>query len=105
VFVTQYDIYVKDAVLNAVSPPIFQFVIRSQFVLSLQQSHSFRRYLTPTQRIVIESQLGECEVKEYLKLHLLYIYYIVIPSQLKCLIGAKVLCSRVTGVNTLSNLS
>jgi len=30
--VSQYDIYVKDAVLDALSPPILQCAIRSLFV-------------------------------------------------------------------------
>jgi len=39
---------------------------------------------------VIESQIEEWQVKEHLKLHTLGIYHIVIRSELKYLIGAKV---------------
>ena len=71
--VSQYGIYVNDAVLDSLSPPILQVVIRSQFSESLGKKFNFRRYLTATQRIVIGIQIRESKAKEYLKLHLLRI--------------------------------
>jgi hypothetical protein len=51
-------------------------------------------YFTETQRILIGSQIGDQGVKDHAKLHLLHIYHIVIQSELKYLIGAKVRSSR-----------
>jgi len=44
-----------------------------------------------TQRILIGSQSAEQEIREHAKLHHLHIYHIVIQSELKYLIGGKVL--------------
>jgi len=77
---SHYDVYVEDAVLDALSPPILQCAIRSLFVVLLQKSPNCQGYFTATQQIVIVSHIGEWEVKEHLKLHLLRIYHIVIRS-------------------------
>jgi hypothetical protein len=76
VIVSQYDIYVKDAVLDALSPPNRQFVIRLLFVEWLRNNAENYAFFEATQRIVIGSQIGEWEVKEHLKLHLVCIYHI-----------------------------
>jgi len=89
--VSQCDIYVKDVVLHAHSPPIVQLAIRSIFVQSMQQTTNCRCDFTLSQRILIRLQIGEQEVKEHAKLHLVHIYHIVIQSELKYLFGAKVL--------------
>jgi hypothetical protein len=88
---SQYDIYVTDAVLDALSPPILQFAIRSIFVVSLHKTLDFRPSFTATKQLVIKSHTGEWEVKKHPKQHLLHMYYIMIQSQLKYSIGAKVL--------------
>jgi len=54
-------------------------------------------FFEATQRIVIVSQIGEWEMKEHLKLHLLCIYHNVIRSQLKYLVGAKTVSLRKRG--------
>ena len=92
--VSPYDIYVKEAALDALLLPILQFAIRSLFVVSLRKTLNSRRYFTATERIVIGSQIREWEVKGHQKLHLLRIYHMVIRAQLKYLIGAKVLSLR-----------
>ena len=78
--VSHYDVYVNDAVLDALSPPILQSAIWSLFVVSLRKTPNHQPCSTATQRIVIVSHIGEWEVKEHLKLHLLRIYHIVIRS-------------------------
>jgi len=104
--VSQYDIYIKDAVLDALWPPSLRFAIRSLFVKSLRKMLNSWCYFTATQGIVIGSQIGKWEVKEHPKLHVLCIYYIVIRSQLKYLIGAKVksLWKCGTGQKTLGSV-
>jgi len=97
VIVSQYDIYVKDAVFDALSPPILQFAIQSLFTELLSDNAKIFVFFQATQRIVIISQIEEWEVKEHQKLHLLRIYHIVIQSELKSLIGAKVLSLRKSG--------
>jgi len=91
--VSQYDIYVKDAALDARSLAILQFAIRSAYVESLRKWPNFGHYFTANQHIVIGSKIGQWEVKEHLKLRVLRIYHIVIKSELKYLIGGKVLSS------------
>jgi hypothetical protein len=68
-------------------------ILRSNHYSSsrFEKPPKFRPGFAATGRIVIGSQIGECGVKANQKLHLLHIYYIVIRSQLKCLIGAKAL--------------
>ena len=39
--VSQYDIYINDTVLHALSPPIPHFVIQTVFVMSLQKTAQF----------------------------------------------------------------
>jgi len=90
VIVSHYDIYVKESVVDALSPPILQIVIGSLFVELLRNNAENKAFFEATQRIVIGSQFGEWEVKEHRKLHLLRIYHIAIQSQLKYLIGPKV---------------
>ena len=92
--VLQHNIYIKDAVLNALSHSVVKVVIQSLFVESLRKTLNHHCHFTATERIVIGSQIREWEVKEHPKLHLLCISHIVIRSQLKYLIGAKVLSSR-----------
>jgi hypothetical protein len=92
--ISQCYIYVNYAVLDALSPPVLQFGIRSIFVESLRKIPIFRRYFTETQGILIGSHLDEWEVKEHPKRHNLRTYHIVIRSELKYLIGAKVLSLR-----------
>jgi len=84
--VSHYDIYLKDAGLDALSPSILQFAIRSIFVELLQKTLSCRCYFTAIKQMVIELQIRELDVKEHLKQHLLCIYYIVIQSELNFLI-------------------
>jgi hypothetical protein len=91
VIISQYDIYVKDAVLDALSPRNVQFAIQSLSVGALRKMNNFWPYFIPTQQIVIRSQIAEREVQEHLKLHLLGIYQIVIASHLKFCIRAIVL--------------
>jgi len=91
--VSQYDIYQKDAVLDAPPPPIPQFAIQSLFVESFRTMHNFWCTFTATQGIVIRSPIREWEVKEHRQLHLLRLYHIVIRSELNCLFGTKVLSS------------
>jgi len=50
-----------------------------------------RHYFTATQSILTRLQIRQQEVKKHAKLHLLHIYHIVIWSELKYLIAAKVL--------------
>ena len=95
--ISHYDIYIKDAILHALSPPIFQFAIGSIFVESGQKMPDFQWCSTATQRILIGLQLWEKGLKVHAKLHLLCIYHIVIRSELKYLIGAKHLSSRKWG--------
>ena len=90
VIISQYDIYVKDAVFHTLLTSILHFEIQSIFVGSLQKAHNFRRYFPATQRTLIGSHSGKLEVKEHAKPHLFHIYHIVIQSKLKYLIGAKV---------------
>ena len=97
VIVSQYDIYVQDAVVDALSRPIVQFAIRSLFVEWLWNNTEDFAFFEATQLIVIGLQIGQREVIKHLKLHLLRIYHSVIQSQLKYLIGAKVLSSRKWG--------
>ena len=75
---SQYDIYVKDAASDDLSPPIHPCVIQSLFIESLRKTLNFGGCFTVTEQIVIRSKIGECEEKDHLKLHLLHIYYIVI---------------------------
>jgi len=97
VIVSQYDIYVKDAVLHAVSPPVLQLAIRSLFFELLWNNAGNSAFFEATRRIVIRLHIGEWEVKEHPKLHVLHIYRIVIQSQLKYIIEAKVLTFRECG--------
>jgi hypothetical protein len=89
VIVWQYNIYVKHAHLDALSAAFLKLVIRSLFVALLRKMLRFRHNFPTTQRKAIGSQIREWEVKDHLKLHLLHIYYFVIWSQLKYLIGVK----------------
>jgi hypothetical protein len=91
VIVLRNDTYVKDSVIDALLPPFPQFAIQSLLVKSFRKTRKFQPGFAATGRIVIGSQIGQCGVKANQKLHLLRIYYIVIRSQLKCLIGAKAL--------------
>jgi hypothetical protein len=92
--VSQYNIYLKDAVLDAVSPRSLQFAFRSLFGELLGKNGRIYLLFEATQRLVTGSHIGEWVAQEHVKLHLLCIYYIVIWLELKCLIGAKVLSSR-----------
>jgi len=65
--------------------------------MSLQKTPNFWRNFTATQPISIGSQSGGWEVEEHANLLLLCRYHIVIWSELKYLIGAKVLHSRKWG--------
>jgi hypothetical protein len=78
VIVSQYDVYVTDAGLDALLPPILQFAIQSQLVELLSNNAEYSVIFEATQRILIGLQIGELEVKEHLKLSLLSIYYTVI---------------------------
>jgi len=91
--ISQYSIYVKDAVFDALLPPILQCAIQSLFIELLWHYAKNEAFFTVTRRMLIISQIEQLEVKEHLKLHLLHIYHIVIWSKLKYLIGAKVLSS------------
>jgi len=95
--VSQYDIYITDALLHAPSPPVLWFEIWSIFVESLWKTNYFRHHCTATQPISIRSQIGQKKVKQHAKVHLLRIYHIVIQSELKYLIGAQVMCLRKWG--------
>jgi hypothetical protein len=94
VIISQYNIYVKEAVLDALSTPILHFAIQSLFFVLLRETPNFRRYFTATKQIVMGLRFGKRKVKEHLKLHLLRIYHIVIQLQLQYLIGDKVLSLR-----------
>jgi len=61
--VSQYDIYVKIAVLHALSPPLLHFAIQSIFIVSLQKTPNFQGFLTATQRILVGSESGQEEMK------------------------------------------
>ena len=76
---------------------MLQFAIQSIFVEALGPIPIFWCYFTEIQQIFIRSQIDQWEVKEHPKLDNLYIYHIVIWSELKYLIGAKVLSSRKWG--------
>jgi len=91
---SEYDIHVKDAVFHVLSPPVLHFAIKSIFVVLLRKISNFWHYFTATQRILIRSQSGGLDVEEHAKLHVLRIYHIVIQSELKYWIGAKVLSWR-----------
>ena len=64
--------------------------IQSIFVECLGKNTQSWTSFAVTQRILIGSLIGEQEVKPHAKLNLLHIYHIVIQSELKRLIGAKV---------------
>jgi len=75
VIVSQYDIYVKNAVLDGLSPPVLKFAIQSIFVEPLRKIHILQSNFPETQQISIGSQIDEREVKAHPKLHNLHIYY------------------------------
>ena len=87
--VSQDDKYLRDAVLDALSPHILQFVIQSLLVELLWNNVNYWVFFKVTQWILIGSQIEEWEVKKHLTLHLLHRYHIVIRSKLKSLFGAK----------------
>jgi len=89
--ISQYDIYVNNAVLDAISPHILHIAIWSIVVELLWNNDENWVFFAMTQQILIGLQRGEQEVKEHANLHLLGIYHIVIWSELKYLTGAKVL--------------
>jgi len=90
--VSQYEIYIRDVDLDAVSRPSLQFVILSLFFELLWSNAANWVFFAFTRRILIGLQIGDWEVKEHSKLNLLCIYHIVIWSELKYLIGGKVQC-------------
>lgn len=94
IIILQYDIYVQDAGLDTLSPPVLQFAIQSLFIVSFGETLNFRRYSTANQWIVIRSRIGQWEVRAHLKLHIASINRIVIWSQIEYLIGAKVLSTQ-----------
>lgn len=94
VIASQYEIYVNHADSDAILPPIHRIAIWSLFGKLLRKRPRFWRSFTATQRIVVRSQIWERQVKERLKLHFLSIYDIVLWSQLKYFIGAKVQISE-----------
>jgi len=96
--VSQYDIYISDAVLHALVPPALQFAMRAIFVESLSNNAESWAFFAVTQRILIEIHIGEQEVKEHAKLHRWLTYHIVIQLELKYLAGAKVLSSQNHGI-------
>jgi len=53
-------------------------------------SRKISRYFTAIQWILVRSQIGQRDVKEKLKLHNLHTDHVMIRSELKYLIGAKV---------------
>ena len=95
--ISQYDIYLKDVVLHALSLPTLYFAIISIFVELLWNNTNNWAFFAVTQRILTGSQNGDQEVKEYATLHLVHIYHIVIRSELRYLMGAKVCSSRQWG--------
>jgi len=92
--VSWHDQYVDCAVLTAVSPPTFRFLIRPLVLKSLSKTPliSCNRcfYLTATQRISVGSQICKREVKERLELQNLCPDHAMIRSELKYVIGVKV---------------
>jgi len=65
-----------------------RFAIHKIFVGSLRNNVENWAIFTAAQKILIGLPIAEWEVKEHLKLSILCIYYIVIRSELKYLIGA-----------------
>jgi len=59
VIVSQYDIYLKDAVLDALSPPIVQFAIWWLFIELLWNNAEKEGFFQAIVRIVIGSQIDE----------------------------------------------
>jgi len=68
--ISQFDIYVNDAVLHALLPLILHFVIQSIFVELLWNDAKNWVFFAVTQRILIGSQTGEQEAEEHATLHL-----------------------------------
>jgi hypothetical protein len=86
--VLRYDVYVKDAVSGALSPPGLRFVIWLIFGESLWITRDFLRNFIAIQWIFIGLKIGDREVKEHLKLHHSQMDLIAIRSELKYWIGA-----------------
>jgi len=88
--VLKYNIYINYTGLDAVPTPVPQVSIWSIFVESLRKEANLWCYFTATNGVLIRLQIAERGLKEYSKLHNLGIHHIVIQSDLKYLIGAKV---------------
>jgi len=97
--------YVDCVDLGALSPPAFRFAIRTIFVELLWKTAHFKRNLRVVDRDstnIGQIAIRKWEVKERIKLHNLYIDRVMIRSELRYLIGAKLvkLKCRVFGGKT-----
>ena len=95
--ISQFNIYVHYAVLNASSPPSLQCPFRSIFVDSSYKNNYIWACFPVTRQILITSQNGELEGKEHPKQQNLHIYGIVIRAELTDLFGPKVLSLQKCG--------
>jgi len=88
-----HDQYIDCAVLWAVSPPAFRYVIWPTFLESRSKIREFWLYLvlffTATQPISVRLQIWMLEVKEFIIQHNLRTDHVTVQSELTYLIEAK----------------